>query len=70
MVEEYTKQIHRCFNCGYCRFTGDYSDFNCPSYVRFRFDTYSPAGRLWLIYGWLKGEIEWSEHLGEICAGL
>lgn len=66
MAEEYAKQIHRCFNCGYCKFTGDYSDFNCPSYVRFRLDTYSTAGRLWLIYAWLKGEVQWSEHLGEI----
>jgi len=65
-MEKYAEQIHRCFNCGYCRFTSDYSDFNCPSYKRFRFDTYSPGGRLWLIYAWLKGEIEWSEHLGEI----
>lgn len=66
MVEEYAKQIHRCFNCGYCKFTSDYADFNCPSYVRFRLDTYSTSGRLWLIYAWLKGEIGWSEHLAEI----
>jgi len=63
---EYSKQIHRCFRCGYCKFPSDYSDFNCPSYARFRFDTYSTSGRLWLIYAWLKGEIEWSEHLAEI----
>ncbi len=66
MIEEYTKQIHRCFNCGYCRFTGDYLRLNCPSYVRFRFDTFSTSGRLWLIYAWLKGEIKWSEHLARI----
>ncbi len=66
MAEEYAKQIHRCFNCGFCKFAGDYCDFNCPSYVRFRLDTYSTSGRLWLIRGWLKGELKWSEHLGEI----
>ena len=65
-MTDYTKQIHRCFRCGYCKFPADYSDFNCPSYARFRFDTYSTSGRLWLIYAWLKGEIEWSEHLAEI----
>jgi len=65
-LTDYTKQIHRCFRCGYCKFPSDYSDFNCPSYTRFRFDTYSTSGRLWLIYAWLKGEIEWSEHLAEI----
>lgn len=65
-MTEYAKQIHRCFRCGYCKFPSDYSDFNCPSYARFRFDTYSTSGRLWLIYAWLKGEIEWSEHLADI----
>ena len=66
MAEDYTKQIHRCFNCGYCKFDSNYTDFNCPSYVRFRFDTYSTSGRLWLINAWLRGEVQWDEHLGEI----
>ena len=61
-MQKYVNQIHRCFRCGYCKFPSDYSSFNCPSYRRFRFDSYSTGGRLWLIYAWLKGEIEWSEH--------
>lgn len=65
-MEKYTEQIHRCFRCGYCKFTSDYADFNCPSYRRFCFDTYSTGGRLWLVYAWLKNEVEWSEHLAEI----
>ena len=65
-MQQYTSQIHRCFRCGYCKFPTDYSSFNCPSYRRFRFDSYSTGGRLWLIYAWLKGDIEWSEHLAEI----
>lgn len=65
-MQQYASQIHRCFRCGYCKFPTDYSSFNCPSYRRFRFDSYSTGGRLWLIYAWLKGEIEWSEHLAEI----
>lgn len=65
-MQDYASQIHRCFRCGYCKFPSDYSSFNCPSYRRFRFDSYSTGGRLWLIYAWLKGEIEWSEHLAEI----
>jgi Fe-S oxidoreductase len=65
-MQNYASQIHRCFRCGYCKFPSDYSSFNCPSYRRFRFDSYSTGGRLWLIYAWLKGEIEWSEHLAEI----
>lgn len=65
-MEDYAKQIHRCFRCGFCKFTYDYSDWNCPSYARFRFDTYSTGGRLWLGHAWLNNEIDWSEHLAEI----
>jgi Fe-S oxidoreductase len=65
-MEDYAEQIHRCFRCGYCKFTHDYSDWNCPSYARFGFDTYSTGGRLWLGHAWLNNEIDWSEHLGEI----
>ena len=53
--------VHRCFRCGYCKFTYDFSDFNCPSYRKYRFETYSTGGRLWLIYGLISGEIPWSE---------
>jgi Fe-S oxidoreductase len=65
-MSKYQEQIHRCFRCGYCKFPSDYSAFNCPSYNRFRFDTYSTGGRLWLINAWTKGEVPWSEHLAEI----
>jgi Fe-S oxidoreductase len=65
-MKRYQTQIHRCFRCGYCKFPTDYSAFNCPSYNRFRFDSYSTGGRLWLTYAWLKGELPWSEHLAEI----
>ncbi len=65
-MKRYQTQIHRCFRCGYCKFPTDYSALNCPSYSRFRFDSYSTGGRLWLTYAWLKGEIPWSEHLAEI----
>ncbi|TFG02482.1 MAG: (Fe-S)-binding protein, partial [Promethearchaeota archaeon] len=40
--------VHRCFRCGYCKFTYDYESFNCPSYKKHRFETYSTGGRLWL----------------------
>lgn len=62
----YTEQIHRCFRCGYCKFPSDFTDFNCPSYGRFRFESYSTGGRLWLIWAWLRKEIDWSEHLSEV----
>ena len=65
-MQTYAKQIHRCFRCGYCKFPSDFTDFNCPSYSRFRLETYSTGGRLWLIWAWLKKDIEWSEHFAEI----
>lgn len=58
--------VHRCFRCGYCKFTADYADFNCPSYRKFGFETYSPGGRMWLIRGWLNQEIKNSPRFQEI----
>ena len=58
--------IHRCFRCGYCKFTSDYSDFNCPTYNKFSFETFSPGGRMWLLRAWLNEEIGWSDRLGKI----
>lgn len=63
---KYKDMIHRCFRCGYCKFPTDWSDVtNCASYARYRMESYSNGGRLWLIYAWLKGEIEWSESLAK-----
>jgi Fe-S oxidoreductase len=59
--------IHRCFRCGYCKFPTNWMDVNnCPAYARFRMETYSCGGRLWLTRAWLEGEIEWSDHLADI----
>jgi Fe-S oxidoreductase len=69
---EYADILHRCFRCGYCKLPGNYQDLNCPSYLKFRFETYSPGGRLWLLRAWLNGEIKTSPHLAQIlfsCAG-
>ncbi|MBN1380595.1 MAG: (Fe-S)-binding protein [Deltaproteobacteria bacterium] len=64
---KYKDLIHRCFRCGYCKFPTHWDDVtNCPSYARFRMESYSNGGRLWLIYAWLTGEIPWSEHLTQI----
>jgi len=63
---KYEEIVHRCFRCGYCKLAGDYSDFNCPSYRKFRFETYAPGGRMWLIRAWLTEEIKDSEHFKEI----
>lgn len=68
-LEDYKNTIHRCFRCGYCKFTYDcsYLGFNCPVYNKYRFETYSPGGMLWLIYASLvKREIKWSDYLSKI----
>jgi len=58
--------IHRCFRCGYCKFTHSYSEFNCPSYNKYRFETYSAGGRMWLIFGLMNNELQWSDNLANI----
>lgn len=58
--------IHRCFRCGYCKFTEDYTEFNCPSYKNYRFETYSTGGRMWLIYGLISGEISWNDNVADV----
>ena len=63
---EYQEILHRCFRCGWCKLPVNFTDLNCPSYLRYRFETYSPGGRLWLIRAWLNGEIELSDRFQEI----
>lgn len=58
--------LHRCFRCGYCKFPDNYTDLNCPSYLKFRFETYSPGGRMWLLRGLLNKEIEPTPRFQEI----
>ena len=69
---EYQEILHRCFRCGYCKFPSDYADINCPAYLAFRFETFAPGGRMWLLSAWLDGKIGVSQRLGRImfsCTG-
>ncbi len=63
---EYAEILHRCFRCGYCKLPGDYTDLNCPSYLKYHFETFSPGGRMWLLRAWLNQEIKTSPRLQEI----
>ena len=63
---EHAQILHRCFRCGYCKLPGSYQDLNCPSYLKSRFETYAPGGRMWLLRAWLDGEIETSQRLADI----
>ena len=63
---EHQEILHRCFRCGYCKLPGNYMDINCPAYLAFRFETYSPGGRMWLFRAWLDDKITASHRFGEI----
>ncbi|MBN1383214.1 MAG: (Fe-S)-binding protein [Deltaproteobacteria bacterium] len=58
--------LHRCFRCGYCKLTDDYDDFNCPPHMKYRFESFSPGGRLWLTRAWLGGDVGTSERFEQI----
>lgn len=66
MKQEYADIVHRCFRCGWCKLPTNYVDFNCPAYLKYRFETFASGGRMWLIRAWLDGDIETSERLGQI----
>ncbi len=63
---EYAEILHRCFRCGFCKLPSDYTDINCPSYLKFKFETYSPGGRMWLLKAWLNKDIKTTPRLAEI----
>ncbi len=63
---EHAEILHRCFRCGYCKLPSSYLDLNCPAYLKYRFETYSPGGRMWLLRALLEEEIEASPRLSEI----
>ncbi|MBN1664436.1 MAG: (Fe-S)-binding protein [Deltaproteobacteria bacterium] len=63
---KYEELLHRCFRCGYCKLTDDYDGFNCPPYMKYRFESFSPGGRLWLTRAWLSGDVETSERFQQI----
>jgi len=40
---EYQELLHRCFRCGWCKLPLNYVDINCPVYLMYRFESYSPG---------------------------
>jgi len=58
--------LHRCFRCGFCKLPGNFIDLNCPSYLKYRFETFSPGGRMWLMRAWLEGKLEPTKRFQEI----
>lgn len=71
LLDNYSEVVHRCFRCGYCKFTGgkpadETYILNCPAYKKWHFQTYSPGGKMWLIYAVMNNELEWSKNLADI----
>lgn len=66
MEKEYAEIIHRCFRCGWCKLPTNFQDFNCPAYLKYRFESFSSGGRMWLIRAWLNGGIDTSDRFAEI----
>ncbi len=51
-LEKYKDILHRCYKCQYCRTTGPNLFYNgCPSYTKFRFETFTGGGRMWTAKG-------------------
>jgi len=66
-LERYADTIHRCFRCGYCKYPPDFVDLDaCPAYARFRLESFSAGGRMWLLRAWYVGDVEYSERLAKI----
>ncbi len=63
---EYQDMLHRCFRCGWCKLPTNFSDINCPAYLKHRFESFALGGRLWLIRAWLEDDIEMSDRLQQI----
>jgi len=62
----YEDILHRCFRCGFCKLTDDYEDFNCPPHKKYRLESFSPGGRMWLTRAWLQGDVQMSERFQQI----
>ncbi len=62
MKVEHQEMLHRCFRCGWCKFPLEFGHYNCPSYLKYRFESFAPGGRLWTIRAWKNGDLKNSER--------
>lgn len=66
LLEKYKDIIHRCYRCGYCKFSSDYAYLNCPSYNKYSKESHAPGGMLWLIRAAVMKEIDITPQLANI----
>lgn len=65
-IDAYRPVIHRCFRCGYCKYSSDFYAYNCPIYDKFRNDGAMPGGLLWLTNALWNREIEVTKEYSEL----
>ena len=66
-IEKYKDMLHRCYKCQYCRMTGPATFYqNCPSYIKYKFETFTGGGRVWVAKGLHEGEFKLNEDSVDI----
>ncbi|MHA1278092.1 MAG: (Fe-S)-binding protein [Candidatus Helarchaeota archaeon] len=66
-LENYKDIIHRCYKCQYCRVTGPELFYqNCPSYEKFKFETFTGGGRIHTAKGVLEKRFDLDENIVDI----
>ncbi|MHA1363971.1 MAG: (Fe-S)-binding protein, partial [Candidatus Freyarchaeota archaeon] len=66
-LERYKDVLHRCYKCGHCRTTGPTVFYpNCPSYDKFKFETYTGGGRINLAKAIFDKKLDWTERITNI----
>ncbi|MFX1296521.1 MAG: (Fe-S)-binding protein [Promethearchaeota archaeon] len=66
-LEKYKDIIHRCYKCQYCRSTGPEIFYqNCPSYEKFKFETFTGGGRIHIAKGILEKAFKLNDKIVDI----
>ncbi|MEM3586684.1 MAG: (Fe-S)-binding protein [Candidatus Jordarchaeaceae archaeon] len=66
-LEKYEDILYRCYKCQYCRTTGPNLFYpNCPSYVKYSFETFTGGGRMWTARGVHMGEFSFGDEIVDI----
>jgi heterodisulfide reductase subunit D len=66
-LEKHKDIVNRCYKCQYCRTTGPNLFYpGCPSYNKFRFETFTGGGRMWTAKGLFEEEFGLDENIVDI----
>nr|MDO8079477.1 (Fe-S)-binding protein [Candidatus Freyarchaeota archaeon] len=67
VLEKHKDILHRCYKCQYCRTTGPNLFYqNCPSYVKYKFETFTGGGRMWMARGVSEEEFGLEDEIVDI----